>query len=96
MPRRPLGWCCRFVADKGFAGAEKGAGASASAAAPRDGPVQFEKEPEDDPFGLGQLLKTAKETGYPIPSNTHPLILRPKGFIWLQSLSRIDVGVSDD
>lgn len=43
----------RFVPDKGFSGAEPGASRSA-------GPVQFEKD-EEDIFGLGQLLQSAKE-----------------------------------
>lgn len=49
----------RFRADKGFAGAEGGAG---GAGAPtRTGPVQFEREaPEADPFGLDQFLSEVK------------------------------------
>uniref|UniRef100_A0A914W402 Uncharacterized protein n=1 Tax=Plectus sambesii TaxID=2011161 RepID=A0A914W402_9BILA len=43
----------RFVLDKGFSGADPNA--------KRDGPVQFERSEEDNPFGLGQLLKSAKE-----------------------------------
>lgn len=43
----------RFVPDKGFSGVESGSR--------RDGPVMFEKSEGDDPFGLGELLKTAKE-----------------------------------
>lgn len=39
----------RFVADKGFSGADS--------AAVRSGPVQFEREDEDI-FGLGELLQT--------------------------------------
>ncbi|VDN03431.1 unnamed protein product [Thelazia callipaeda] len=45
----------RFVPDKGFSGAEPGTGRNA-------GPVEFEKE-EEDIFGLGQLLQSAKESG---------------------------------
>ena len=45
----------RFVADKGFEGAERGAGGSS-----RSGPVQFERNEEEDPFGLDQFLATAK------------------------------------
>ena len=44
--------------DKGFSGADKGAGPS------RSGPVQFQRE-EEDPFGLDhldQFLKEAKKT----------------------------------
>ncbi|KHN80171.1 Uncharacterized protein T27F2.1 [Toxocara canis] len=43
----------RFVPDKGFSGTEGGATRTA-------GPVQFEKD-EEDIFGLGQLLQSAKE-----------------------------------
>ena len=45
----------RFVADRGFEGAERGAGGSG-----RTGPVQFERNEEEDPFGLDQFLATAK------------------------------------
>merc|ERR1712241_417252 len=45
----------RFVADKGFEGTERGAGTSS-----RSGPVQFERNEEEDPFGLDQFLATAK------------------------------------
>lgn len=45
----------RFVADKGFEGTERGAGSSS-----RSGPVQFERNEEEDPFGLDQFLATAK------------------------------------
>lgn len=40
----------RFVADKGFQGTEGNA--------PRSGPVQFERQEEEDIFGLGELLQT--------------------------------------
>lgn len=43
---------CRFVADKGFAGADK--------SQKRDGPVQFEKDDEDI-FGLNEFLDAAKK-----------------------------------
>ncbi|KRX66872.1 SNW domain-containing protein 1, partial [Trichinella sp. T9] len=43
----------RFVPDKGFSGADD--------ASKRSGPVQFERSEEDDPFGLGQLLRSVKE-----------------------------------
>lgn len=41
--------------DKGFLGTDP--------PSRREGPVQFEKDKaeDDDPFGLGQLLKSAKE-----------------------------------
>lgn len=42
----------RFVPDKGFAGAD--------ASSRREGPVQFEKQEEEDPFGLGKFLDEAK------------------------------------
>ena len=45
----------RFVADKGFEGTERGTGSSS-----RSGPVQFERNEEEDPFGLDQFLATAK------------------------------------
>ncbi|VDK89243.1 unnamed protein product, partial [Onchocerca ochengi] len=45
----------RFVPDKGFSGTEAGAARNV-------GPVEFEKE-EEDIFGLGQLLQSAKESG---------------------------------
>jgi len=41
----------KFKPDQGFAGAERGA------ANPRDKPVAFEKDkPDDDPFGMGDLM----------------------------------------
>lgn len=46
----------RFVPDKGFEGADKTA-----AAAPRSGPVQFERQEEFDPFGIDQFLTKAKQ-----------------------------------
>ncbi|ESO11373.1 hypothetical protein HELRODRAFT_104662 [Helobdella robusta] len=42
----------RFVADKPFSGSD--------ATIRRDGPVQFEKEEEEDPFGLNKFLDEAK------------------------------------
>ncbi|XP_043484968.1 puff-specific protein Bx42 [Leptopilina heterotoma] len=42
----------RFVPDKEFSGTDR--------ANPRQGPVQFEKEEEEDPFGLDQFLTQAK------------------------------------
>ena len=45
--------CFRFVPDKGFEGAERGMR--------RDGPVQFERDEDEDPFGLNKFLKDAKE-----------------------------------
>ncbi|VIO99461.1 Hypothetical 60.2 kDa protein T27F2.1 in chromosome V, putative [Brugia malayi] len=52
----------RFVPDKGFGGAEPGAARNA-------GPVEFEKE-EEDIFGLGQLLQSAKESGKELKKRT--------------------------
>lgn len=46
----------RFKADKGFQGADK------SSNEPRNKPVEFEKEPEEDPFGLDAFLSTAKKS----------------------------------
>ena len=43
----------RFVPDKEFSGTDR-------SAAPRSGPVQFEKD-EEDPFGLDQFLTQAKK-----------------------------------
>lgn len=43
----------RFTADKGFQGAD--------ASAARDGPVQFEKEEDDDVFGLDKFFTEAKK-----------------------------------
>lgn len=42
----------RFTADKQFAGAGEGA---------RDGPVQFERQEEEDPFGLDKFLTEVKQ-----------------------------------
>jgi SNW domain-containing protein 1 len=44
----------RFVPDKEFSGADRSAGR-------RDGPVQFEKEEEEDIFGLNKFLQAAKK-----------------------------------
>jgi SNW domain-containing protein 1 len=46
----------KFKPDRGFKGSER----SAAAAGPRDKPVAFEKD-EADPFGLGELMDSAKE-----------------------------------
>ena len=43
----------RFVPDREFRGTDR--------SARRDGPVQFEKEEEEDPFGLNNFLRAAKE-----------------------------------
>lgn len=43
----------RFVPDKGFAGADS--------SRRRDGPVQFEREEEEDVFGLDNFFKTVKK-----------------------------------
>ncbi|KAK6619284.1 Puff-specific protein Bx42 [Polyplax serrata] len=44
----------RFVPDKEFSGTDRNA--------TRSGPVQFEKEKEEDPFGLDQFLNQAKRS----------------------------------
>ena len=44
--------CSRFVPDRGFAGTDR--------SAKRDGPVQFEKDEEEDPFGFDDFLTRAK------------------------------------
>ena len=46
----------RFIPDKEFSGTERGTGAGS-----RDGPVQFEKVEEDDPFGLNPFLSDARK-----------------------------------
>ncbi|XP_038075195.1 SNW domain-containing protein 1-like [Patiria miniata] len=45
----------RFVPDKDFSGTDR--------SRRRDGPVQFEREEEEDPFGLDKFLKDAKKAG---------------------------------
>lgn len=47
----------RFVPDKEFSGTDRGR--------VRDGPVQFEKAVEEDPFGLNQFLTEAKKVKRP-------------------------------
>ncbi|KAJ3695848.1 hypothetical protein LUZ60_001225 [Juncus effusus] len=47
----------RFKPDKGFTGAERGAGGSGK----RDRPVEFDKAEENDPFGLDQFLTEVKK-----------------------------------
>ena len=47
----------RFVPDKEFAGTDR--------SQTRDGPVQFEKAVEEDPFGLNQFLTEAKKAKRP-------------------------------
>ena len=49
---------CRFQPDKGFSGADQ--------ALTRDGPVQFEKDTEEDPFGLNKFLTEAKKAKRPV------------------------------
>ncbi|CAG0895032.1 unnamed protein product [Cyprideis torosa] len=44
----------QFVPEKEFSGTDRAAGSS------RSGPVQFQKEQEDDPFGLTSFFKEAK------------------------------------
>lgn len=46
---------CRFVPDKEFSGTDRAAGGR------RDGPVNFEKDEQEDPFGLSKFLGEAKE-----------------------------------
>ena len=43
----------RFQPEKGFEGADQ--------SQPRDGPVQFQKDVEEDPFGLNKFLTEAKK-----------------------------------
>lgn len=45
----------RFVPDKEFAGVDHASGSK------REGPVQFEKQEEEDPFGLDKFLTEAKK-----------------------------------
>ena len=45
---------CRFVPDKEFSGADRSGGR-------REGPVQFEKDEEEDIFGLNKFLTAAKK-----------------------------------
>ena len=47
----------RFQPDKGFSGTDQ--------APSRDGPVQFEKDVEEDPFGLNKFLTEAKKAKRP-------------------------------
>lgn len=47
----------RFQPDRGFSGADQ--------APVRDGPVQFEKDTEEDPFGLNKFLTEAKKAKRP-------------------------------
>ena len=47
----------RFVPDKDFSGTDR--------SQTRDGPVQFEKAVEEDPFGLNQFLSEAKQAKRP-------------------------------
>ena len=47
----------RFQPDKGFSGTD--------ASQVRDGPVQFEKDVEEDPFGLNKFLTEAKKAKRP-------------------------------
>ena len=49
--------CCRFQPERGFAGADAGQS--------REGPVQFEKDVEEDPFGLNKFLTEAKKAKRP-------------------------------
>ena len=47
----------RFVPDKDFSGTDR--------TQTRDGPVQFEKAVEEDPFGLNRFLSEAKQAKRP-------------------------------
>lgn len=49
----------RFQRDKGFSGTDNASGQA------REGPVQFEKEVEEDPFGLNKFLTEAKKAKRP-------------------------------
>ena len=53
----------RFQADKGFEGADE--------AQKRSGPVQFEKDVDDDPFGLDKFLTDAKKADRSKRSHHH-------------------------
>ncbi len=48
---------CRFQPDRGFSGADGDQS--------REGPVQFEKSVEEDPFGLNKFLTEAKKAKRP-------------------------------
>ena len=48
----------RFQPDKGFSGTDQ--------APVRDGPVQFDKDTEEDPFGLNKFLTEAKKAKRPV------------------------------
>lgn len=48
----------KFQPDRGFSGADQ--------APTRDGPVQFEKDTEEDPFGLNKFLTEAKKAKRPV------------------------------
>ena len=54
----------RFVPDRGFSGADQ--------APTRDGPVQFEKDTEEDPFGLNKFLTEAKKAKRPVADRLVP------------------------
>ena len=45
---------CRFVPDKEFSGTDR-------SAVRRESPVDFEKDEQEDPFGLNEFLGKAKE-----------------------------------
>ena len=75
----------RFVADKGFEGTERGAGSSS-----RSGPVQFERNEEEDPFGLDQFLATAKSASNKRSNDDfYPLSIHfPSTFLVISHLGR--------
>ena len=60
----------RFVPDKGFSGADQ--------AQVRDGPVQFEKDMEEDPFGLNKFLTEAKKAKRPSEDSRDSGANKPK------------------
>ncbi len=58
----------RFQPDRGFSGAD--------ADQSREGPVQFEKAVEEDPFGLNKFLTEAKKAKRPSEDSRWELYLR--------------------
>ncbi len=60
----------RFQPDKGFSGAD--------GSQVRDGPVQFQKEVDEDPFGLNKFLTEAKKAKRPAEEEKESRVKRPK------------------
>lgn len=60
----------RFVPDKGFSGTDQ--------AQVRDGPVQFERDMEEDPFGLNKFLTEAKKAKRPSEDSRDAGSSKPK------------------